>query len=162
MLLSMEYNICMLEEANVSMQFAPVIKKWQHNKKTTSNNMCGNCTKHYGNCPPHKQNGKTQHQRKTKSTMRRRDILTSLRWKNSMANMMKSMYHFVVYYPDMASDPGKIMIDDIKRPRKNRSIYHCAPSSWWWGKTTASVWVKVKTGAGGNVVPLRVFDSLYP
>ena len=28
------------------------------------------------------------------------------------------------------------------------------------GKTNASVWVNVNTGAGGNVMPLRVFERL--
>ena len=98
-------------------------QKWEHQKKTTSNNQCGNCTKHHatghancpgqdcecnkcghighwkskcrGGAPPPKQNGKIQHQRKAKCIMGRRDILTSLRWKNLMANMMKLMYTFL-------------------------------------------------------------------
>ena len=71
-------------------------RRWQHQKKTTSNNQCGNCTKHHapgcancplqdsgcikcghmghwkskckGGAPSHKQNGKAQHPPKRQKT----------------------------------------------------------------------------------------------
>ena len=68
--------------------------------------------------------------------------------------------HFVEPYPDMASDPDEIMIDDINRPRKTEAytIVHLPADCN--GKTSVSVWVKVGTRAGGNVMPVRVFERL--
>ena len=47
--------------------------------------------------------------------------------------------HFVWPYPDMASDPEEIMIDDIKRPRKTEAytIVHFPADCQ--GKTNACV-----------------------
>ena len=70
--------------------------------------------------------------------------------------------HFVGPYLDMASDPEEIMIDDNKGPRKTEAytIVHlladCEPM------TNATVCIKVNTRVGGNVMPLRVFEGLYP
>ena len=65
--------------------------------------------------------------------------------------------HFVGPYSDVASDPDEIKIDDITRSRKTEvyTIMHLSADCD--GKTNASVQVKVDTGAGGNVMLLRVF-----
>ena len=57
----------------------------------------------------------------------------------------------------MASDPGEIMIDDIKGPRKTEActIVHLPVDCE--SKTNASVSVKVNTRAGGNLMLPRVF-----
>ena len=70
--------------------------------------------------------------------------------------------HFVGPYPDMASDLDEIMIDDIKKSSKTEAytIRHLPADCD--GKTNASIWLKINTGAGGNVMPLRVFERLYP
>ena len=62
----------------------------------------------------------------------------------------------------MVSDQDEIMTDDINRPRKIEAytIVHLPTDCD--GKTNASVWVKVNTGAGGDVMPLRVFERLHP
>ena len=70
--------------------------------------------------------------------------------------------HLVRPCPDMASNPEEIMIDDFKRPRKTEvyTIVHLPADCE--GNTNASVKVKVNTEAGGNVMPLKVFERLYP
>ena len=53
-------------------------------------------------------------------------------------------------------------MNDVAKPRKTEAytIVHLPTSCE--GKTDASVHVKIDTGAGGNVMPLRVFERLYP
>ena len=62
----------------------------------------------------------------------------------------------------MVSDPDEIIIDDINRPRKREAytIVHLPADCD--GKSNASNWVKVDTGAGGNNMPLRVRERQYP
>ena len=62
----------------------------------------------------------------------------------------------------MASDLEEIMIDDIRRPRKAEAytIVHLPADCE--GKTNTSVQAKVDIRAGSNVMPLRVFERLYP
>ena len=58
--------------------------------------------------------------------------------------------------------PEEIMVRDVHAPQCNEAyttIQLPASASW---KGTASLHVKVDTGAGGNVLPLRVFRCLYP
>ena len=62
----------------------------------------------------------------------------------------------------MASDPDEIMIDDIIRPRKTETCTTVHLPADCDSKTSASVWVNVDTRTGGNVMPLRVFEGLYP
>ena len=59
-------------------------------------------------------------------------------------------------------DPDGIKVDDIAKPRKTETytIVHLPTSCE--GKIDASVHVKVDTRGGGNVMPLRVFERLYP
>ena len=56
----------------------------------------------------------------------------------------------------------EIKLDDMVEPQKTEAytIVHLPTSNN--GKTDASVRVKVDTGAGGNVMPLRVFERLHP
>ena len=70
--------------------------------------------------------------------------------------------HFVGSYPNMVSDTNEIMFNGIKRPRKTEAytIEHLPGNCD--GKTNASIRVKVNTGVNGNVIPLRVFERLYP
>ena len=55
-----------------------------------------------------------------------------------------------------------IKVDDMVEPWKTEAytIVHLPTSNY--GKTNASVRVKVDTGAGGNVMPLQVFKHLHP
>ena len=61
----------------------------------------------------------------------------------------------------MASHPDEIMIDDSNRPRETEAytIVHLPVDCN--GKTSAYIWIKLNTKAGGNVMPLRVFERLY-
>ena len=70
--------------------------------------------------------------------------------------------YFIGPFPDMVSDSDEIMIDNIKRPRITEAytIVHLPADCD--GKTNASIQVKFNTRAGGNVMPLRVFERLYP
>ena len=56
----------------------------------------------------------------------------------------------------------EIKVDNMVEPWKTDtySIVHLPTSNN--SKTDASVRVKVNTGAGGNVMPLRVFEHLHP
>ena len=72
--------------------------------------------------------------------------------------------HFINVDPDLifTDDPDEIIVDDVAKPRKTEpyTIVHLPTSCE--GKTDASIHVKVDTGVGGNVMPLRVFKRLYP
>ena len=70
--------------------------------------------------------------------------------------------HFVGPHLNMASDPDEIMIDDINRPRKTEAYTTVHLPADCDGKTNAAIQVKVDTRAGGNVMPLRVFERLCP
>ena len=56
----------------------------------------------------------------------------------------------------------EIKVDDMVEPQKTEAytIVHLPTSNN--GKTNASVRVKVDTGAGGNIMPLQVFEHLHP
>ena len=54
------------------------------------------------------------------------------------------------------------MIDDIRRPRKTEAYTTVHLPAECDGKTNASVQVKADTVAGGNVMPPRWFERLYP
>ena len=168
------------------MQFTPVIKNENTRRKlpqTTSveiapNTMhldvqtihhrtleCNNCghighwksSKCRGGAPSHKQDGKTHHPKKGKKHHGKKGHTDIIEMEKFNGQYDEITVHFVGPYPDMASDPGEIMIDDIKRPRKTEActIVHLPVDCE--GKTNASVSVKVNTRAGGNLMPPRVF-----
>ena len=53
--------------------------------------------------------------------------------------------------------PEEIVVDDVCAPQCNEAYTMVQLSASASSKGTASVYVKVKTGAGGNVLPLHVF-----
>ena len=72
--------------------------------------------------------------------------------------------HFINVKPDLSftDDPDEIKVDDVAKPRKAEAYTTVHLPTSCEGKTNASICVKVDTGAGGNVMLLRVSERLYP
>ena len=58
--------------------------------------------------------------------------------------------------------PEEIVIDDVCAPRCNEAYTTVKLPASISSKGTTSFFVKVDTGAGGNVLPLHVFQNLHP
>ena len=58
--------------------------------------------------------------------------------------------------------PEEIVVDDVCAPRCNKAYTMVQLPASASSKGTASLRFKVDTGAGGNMLPLRVFKHLYP
>ena len=58
--------------------------------------------------------------------------------------------------------PEEIVVDDIHAPQCNDAYIMVQLPASASSKGTASLCIKVDTGAGGNVLPLCVFKHLYP
>ena len=58
--------------------------------------------------------------------------------------------------------PEEIMVGDVHAPQCNEAYTTIQLPASTSSKGTASLHVKVDTGAGGNVLPLHVFQHLYP
>ena len=58
--------------------------------------------------------------------------------------------------------PEEIVIDNVCAPQCNEAYTTVQLPASASNKGTASIHVKVNTGAGGNVLPLSVFQHLYP
>ena len=162
--------------------------KQQQHKKSTPNNLCGNCTKQHtpgqancparesvcnkcehigywkpkcrGGAPPQKLSGKKQHPGKGKKKTQGKNGHTGLVDVDDYDGQYNEIdIHFINVKPDLSftDDP-----DDVAKSRKTEAytIVHLPTSCE--DKTDASVHVKVDTGAGGNVMPLKVFERLYP
>ena len=56
----------------------------------------------------------------------------------------------------------KVMVEDVHAPQCNEAYTTIQLPASASRKGTASLHVKVDTGAGGNVLPLHVFRCLYP
>ena len=54
------------------------------------------------------------------------------------------------------------MVDDVQAPSCNKAYTMVQPPASISSKGTASLCIKFDTGAGGNVLPLCVFQCLYP
>ena len=54
------------------------------------------------------------------------------------------------------------MVDDVHAPRYNEAYTMVQLPVSASSKGTASLQIKVNTGAGGNMLPLHVFQHLYP
>ena len=60
------------------------------------------------------------------------------------------------------TDPKEIMVGDVCAPQCNEAYTTIQLPASASRKGTASLHIKVDTGAGGNMLPLRVFRYLYP
>ena len=58
--------------------------------------------------------------------------------------------------------PEKIVVDDVHDPWCNKAYTVVKLPASASSKGTASIYIKVDTRAGGNVLPLHVFKHLYP
>ena len=106
---------------------------------------CNNCghighwkSKYRGGAPSHK-NGKTQHPKKGKKHHGKKGHNNIIELEEFNGQYDEIDVHFVGLYPDMASDPGEIMIDDIKRPRKTEAYIIVHLPADCEGKTNASL-----------------------
>ena len=106
-------------------------------------NKCGHIghwkSKCSGGAPPHKQNGKTKHSKKSKKHHGKKGHTNTIKMEEFNGQYDKTDVHFVRPYPDMVSDPDEIMIDDIKSPRKTEAYTIVNLLAGCDGKTNASV-----------------------
>ena len=155
----------------------------QTQKKPQNGSDCGNCTKKHkpghANCPAREsvcnKCGHTGHWQakcrggappcrqsdKSKPTRKHRQ-----QGKKGRTNLV-DVDDYDIQYDEIDlhivnDDCDEIKVDDLIAPWKTEAytIVHLPTSNN--GKTDASVRVKVDTGAGGNVMPLQVFEHLYP
>ena len=75
-------------------------------------------SKYREGAPPHKQNGKTQHTKRDKKHHGKKGHTDIIKMEEIDSQYDEFNIHFVGPYPDIASDPDEIMIDDINRLRK--------------------------------------------
>ena len=88
---------------------------------------------------PRNRIGKNNNPKKTKNHGKKRHIdLIEMDEFNGQYDDIDA--HFVGPYPDIASDPEEIMIDDIKRPRKPEAYTIVHLPADFDGKTNASAW----------------------
>ena len=134
--------------------------------------MCNKCghirhckLKCRGGAPPPKLSGKKQNPGKGKKKIQGKKGHTNLVDVDEYDGQYDEIdIHFINVKPDLSftDDPDEIKMDDVAKPRKTEAytIVHLPTSCE--GKTNPSVYVKVETRVGGNVMPLRVFKWLYP
>ena len=64
--------------------------------------------------------------------------------------------------PTTAADPDQIIVGDIKTGHSEAFTNVTLPAPAGDKAHEASIRVKVDTGAGGNILPLRLFSQMYP
>ena len=155
----------------------------QTQRKPQNGSDCGNCTKKHksgcANCPAHEsicnkcghtghwqvkcRGGAPPHRQsdKTKSTRRHRQQGKKGRTDLVDLDEYDNQYDEIDLHT-VNDDLEEIKVDDMVEPQKTEAytIVHLPTSNN--GKTNASVRVKADTGAGGNIMPLRVFKRLHP
>ena len=158
--------------------------KPQHQKKQNTST-CGNCTKQHapsrancpagesecnkcghishwwsgccGGAPQTKKGGKPKHFGKRKREKGHTDLVEL----DEYDGQYDEIDLHSVNLTDPNDDSGEIKINNIIEPQKTEAytIIHLPADCK--ENTDASVRVKVNTGAGGNVMPLRIFEQLY-